>query len=173
MKLDSTGNQVSQKVLDIGNRSCGISDLKNDRWLPTPFKITKRKKGKYRGEYLTYHYMKFKETGEVEKPKTVEYVETSTNTKKPFWNESGVKMCWYPELGWVKGLDSSGNPVNTGEYRDCNWRKRGYEDAGVRYKDSRWLSSFQEKKTTGCTWKCVIEPCDDDMLPEGCRWEDR
>jgi hypothetical protein len=23
---------------------------------------------------------------------------------------------------------------------------------------------------TGCTWKCVVEPCSDDMLPEGCRW---
>ena len=23
---------------------------------------------------------------------------------------------------------------------------------------------------TGCTWRCVIEPCSDDMLPDGCRW---
>ena len=50
---------------------------------------------------------------------------TSTNTKKPYWNEKGVEMCWFPELGWVKGLDSSGQPIPTGEYRDCNWRNRG------------------------------------------------
>ena len=26
---------------------------------------------------------------------------------------------------------------------------------------------------TGCTWKCIVEPCDDDMLPKGCRWVGR
>ena len=45
-------------------------------------------------------------------------------------------------------------------------------------RDYRWLSSDQEKKTTsnvssGCTWRCVIEPCSDDMLPDGCRWVGR
>ena len=26
------------------------------------------------------------------------------------------------------------------------------------------------KVSSGCTWRCVIEPCSDDMLPDGCRW---
>ena len=208
MKLDNTGNQLSQKVLDVGNRSCHISGMKKDRWMSTPFKIVKRKQGRHRNEILTYHYIKFKDpnvvTDEVEKTETVSYVETTTNTKKPFYNDDGVEMCWFPELGWVSHLDSKGIPVNTGEYRDCNWRNRGNLTAeavkrgtiecggfmnwewidehhskyrcnskSVRYKDSRWLSSFQVKKTNGCTWECVVGPCDDDMLPKGCRWENK
>jgi hypothetical protein len=27
--------------------------------------------------------------------------------------------------------------------------------------------------SSGCTWRCVIEPCDDSMLPDGCRWVGR
>ena len=125
MKLDNKGNQLSQKVLDVGNRSCHISGMKKDRWISTPFKIIKKKQGRHRNEILTYHYMKFKEpnvvTDEVEETETVAYVETSTNTKKPFWNEKGVEMCWFPELGWPDA--STGKPL--GEYRDCNWRNRG------------------------------------------------
>ena len=22
-----------------------------------------------------------------------------------------------------------------------------------------------------CVWRCIISPCDDDMLPEGCVWD--
>ena len=44
-------------------------------------------------------------------------------------NDDGVEMCWFPELGWVKGVDSSGNPIATGEYRDCNCRERGTRTA--------------------------------------------
>ena len=51
------------------------------------------------------------------------------SSKKKYVNEEGVEMCWFPELGWVKGLDSNGNPVNTGEYRDCGWRERGTRTA--------------------------------------------
>ena len=29
------------------------------------------------------------------------------------------------------------------------------------------------KVSSGCTWRCVIEPCSDDMLPDGCRWVGR
>ncbi|SVE63143.1 uncharacterized protein METZ01_LOCUS515997, partial [marine metagenome] len=195
MKLDNQGKQLSQKVLDVGNRSCHISGMKKDRWISTPFKIIKKKQGRHRNEILTYHYMKFKEpnvvTDEVEETETVAYVETSTNTKKPYWNEKGVEMCWFPELGWVKGLDSSGQPIPTGEYRDCNWRdrgnmtadaiKRGTKECGG-YMNWVWTDEHHSKyrcnsrpkvSYTGCTWKCVIEPCDDDMLPEGCRWEGR
>ena len=33
------------------------------------------------------------------------------------------------------------------------------------------VSKGQKKPTTKkCVWKCVIKPCDDDMLPEGCVW---
>ena len=41
---------------------------------------------------------------------------TPYNIKKPFVNDDGVEMCWFPELGWVSHLDSKGIPVNTGEY---------------------------------------------------------
>ena len=34
------------------------------------------------------------------------------------------------------------------------------------------VSEGQNKPTTKrCVWKCVVEPCDDDMLPEGCVWD--
>ena len=36
------------------------------------------------------------------------------------------------------------------------------------------LNTVPEKSSSivssGCTWKCVVEPCSDDMLPDGCRW---
>ena len=34
-------------------------------------------------------------------------------------------------------------------------------------------SSKPKVSYTGCTWKCIVEPCDDDMLPKGCRWVGR
>ena len=116
---------------------------------------------------------------------------TPYNIKKPFVNDDGVEMCWFPELGWVSHLDSKGIPVNTGEYRDCHWRDRGNRTADAvkrgtiecgGYMNWVWTDEHHSKyrcnskpkvRWTGCTWKCVVEPCDDDMLPEGCRWEGR
>ena len=28
----------------------------------------------------------------------------------------------------------------------------------------------KRKENRKCFWKCVIAPCDDDMLPNGCEW---
>ena len=39
---------------------------------------------------------------------------------------------------------------------------------------SKYRCNSRPKVTyTGCTWKCNVEPCSDDMLPDGCRWVGR
>ena len=101
---------------------------------------------------------------------------TSTNTKKPFVNDKGVRVCWFPELK---------------NYRDCDWRERGNRTADAVKRGTRecggfmnweWIDEHHSKYRcnpkpevayTGCTWKCVVEPCSDDMLPKGCRWVGR
>ena len=39
--------------------------------------------------------------------------------------------------------------------------------------DGNKSSTKPKVSYTGCTWKCIVEPCDDDMLPKGCRWVGR
>ena len=116
MTIDNRGNQLSQKVLDKGNHSCPISDMKKDKWRMTYEGISKVKRGIHRKEKLTFHYIKVKE------------------------------------------------PLVISEIKNV-----------MEKRDTRWLSSYHKKKTTssGCTWRCVIEPCDDSMLPDGCRWVGR
>jgi hypothetical protein len=98
------------------------------------------------------------------------------NIKKPYVNDKGVRVCWFPELN---------------NYRDCDWRERGNRTADAVKRGTRecggfmnweWIDEHHSKYRcnpkpevayTGCTWRCVVEPCSDDMLPKGCRWVGR
>ena len=109
------------------------------------------------------------------------------SSKKKYRNEKGVMMCFFPELGW---LDLNTNKP-LGRWRDCGWRERGNRTAdaierGIKecggYMNWIWTDEHHSKyrcnsrpkvSYTGCTWRCVVEPCSDDMLPDGCRWVGR
>jgi len=54
-------------------------------------------------------------------------------------------------------------------------RRRNEEVKPFVKKDKREKTISKKKKPaktqkSKCVWKCIIPPCDDDMLPEGCVW---
>ena len=54
-------------------------------------------------------------------------------------------------------------------------RKQNEEVKPVVQKDKREKTISKKKKPaktqkSKCVWRCIIKPCDDDMLPEGCVW---
>ena len=49
-----------------------------------------------------------------------------------------------------------------GGYMNWTWTDRH---------DSEYKCNSKPKViTSNCKWRFVIEPCSDDMLPEGCKW---
>ena len=77
----------------------------------------------------------------------------------------------------VKPIPSSGISADT----ECVYDVSVISDAGKTFVSFRGEgnNSFGDSSLEGtdgfqqsikCVWKCAIQPCDDNMLPEGCVW---
>ena len=72
----------------------------------------------------------------------------------------------------------NGCPINmdTGECPNCIWKEDEKPKILTEFKKTTVKKSIKTIPTSKpsskmCVWRCVITPCDDDMLPDGCVWK--
>ena len=78
-------------------------------------------------------------------------------------------------------LHPSGCPIEEdGTCVGCVWKEpKIKEECDVELpltestvKESKKLTPATTPSSNKCIWRCVIAPCDDDMLPDGCVWRE-